>query len=275
MPSSSEEFKEWIDLVNNQLQIFDSKEEVLFLGGTRYYVPVDAYFTGKKYAPLVGKSLGGGKAYLHKSVIEHHRKKNKNHYFLINQNLKEIKFMKTLKQKSIEIAINYFNTYALLYFLVGILATLVTVWFKPLDLGIIAIPPSSWVIGFSFLLITLIAEKYGNQVASKMIWILLALTSIICFILGYSQMLVLASGVAFVAGQFATKSLYNFTKHSLISSMIGSMIDAIIWILLGLSPIGIGSVPWDMFIFAVAGQVIIQFIMQWLANLLHEIIQDK
>ena len=88
-------------------------------------------------------------------------------------------------------------------------------------------------------------------------------------------MLVLASGVAFVAGQFATKSLYNFTKHSLISSMIGSMIDAIIWIFLGLSPIGIGSVPWDMFIFAVAGQVIIQFIMQWLANLLHDIIQDK
>lgn len=183
--------------------------------------------------------------------------------------------MKTRKQKSIEIARNYFNTYALLYFLVGILATLVTVWFKPLDLGIIAIPPSSWVTGFSFLLITLIAEKYGNQVASKMIWILLALTSIICFILGYSQMLVVASGVAFVAGQFATKSLYNFTKHSLISSMIGSMIDAIIWIFLGLSPIGIGSVPWDMFIFAVAGQVIIQFIMQWLANLLHEIIQDR
>ena len=81
LPSSSEEFKEWTDLVNNQLQIFDSKEEVLFLGGTRYYVPVDEYFTGKKYAPLVGKSLGGGKAYLHKSVIEHHRKKQKSLFY--------------------------------------------------------------------------------------------------------------------------------------------------------------------------------------------------
>ena len=86
--------------------------------------------------------------------------------------------------------------------------------------------------GFTFLLITIIAERYGDKVASKMIWILLALTSIICFILDYSQMLVLASGVAFVAGQFATKSLYNLTKNSLTSSMIGSMIDAILWILL-------------------------------------------
>ena len=81
LPSSSEEFKEWTDLVTNQLQAFDSKEEVLFLGGTRYYVPVDEYFTGKKYAPLVGKSLGGGKAYLHKSVIEHHRKKQKSLFY--------------------------------------------------------------------------------------------------------------------------------------------------------------------------------------------------
>ena len=83
-------------------------------------------------------------------------------------------------------------------------------------------------------------------------------------------MLVIASGVAFVAGQFATKFLYTLTENSLTSSMTGSMIDAIIWILLGLSPIGIGSVPWDMFIFAVVGQVLVQFIMQWLANLVHE-----
>lgn len=162
------------------------------------------------------------------------------------------------------------NTYAILYFTAGILATLVTVWFKPLDLGIIAIPPSSWVMGFTFLLISLITEKYGTKVASKMIWILLALTSIICFWLGYSQMLVIASGVAFVTGQFATKFLYSLTDNSLTSSMTGSMIDAIIWILLGLSPIGIGSVPWSMFIFAVVGQVVVQFIMQWLANLVHD-----
>ena len=162
------------------------------------------------------------------------------------------------------------NAYAILYFIAGILATLVTVWFKPLDLGLIVIPPSSWLMGLTFLLITLIAEKYGDKVASKMIWILLALTSIICFLLGYSQMLVIASGVAFVAGQFATKFLYSLTDNSLTSSMTGSMIDAIIWILLGLSPIGIGSVPWDMFIFAVVGQVLVQFIMQWLANLVHD-----
>ena len=77
LPSSSEDYQDWLDLVTKQLKGFDSKEEVLFLGGARYYVPVDEYFTGKKYAPLLGKSLGGGKAYLHDSVAAHHRKKQK------------------------------------------------------------------------------------------------------------------------------------------------------------------------------------------------------
>lgn len=75
--ANNDEYKKWLDLVTEQLKDFDSTEEVLFLGGARYYTPVDEYFTGKKYAPLVGKSLGGGKAYLHNSVVNHHRKKQK------------------------------------------------------------------------------------------------------------------------------------------------------------------------------------------------------
>ena len=77
LPSASEDYQKWLDLVTEQLQAFDSEEEALFLGGVRYYAPVDEYFTGVKYAPLIGKSLGGGKAYLHNSVISHHRKKQK------------------------------------------------------------------------------------------------------------------------------------------------------------------------------------------------------
>ena len=77
LPYSTEGYQDWLDLITKQLQDFDSKEEVLFLGGTRYYVPVDEYFTGKKYAPLLGKMIGEGKAYLYNSVASHHQKKQK------------------------------------------------------------------------------------------------------------------------------------------------------------------------------------------------------
>ena len=169
----------------------------------------------------------------------------------------------------------YLNPYVILYLISGIMATLVTIWFKPLDLGLIAIPPSSWVMGFTFLYITIIADRLGNKIAGNMIWILLILTSFICFLMDYSQGIVFASGIAFLVGQLSTKALYNLTKHSLASSMIGSFIDAVIWILLGLSPIGIGSVPWSMFINAVIGQVVIQFLMQYLANKIYSTFYQK
>lgn len=136
----------------------------------------------------------------------------------------------------------FFNIYTLLYLLVGVLGTLVTVWFRPLQVAGLAIPPSSWLMGFSFLLITIIRDRYGTSVSSKMIWILLSITAVICLILQYTLMLVIASGVAFVVGQFCTKGFYTYGIERSISGIMGSIIDAAIWIVLGLGPIGVGTV---------------------------------
>lgn len=164
----------------------------------------------------------------------------------------------------------YLSIYVSLYLLVGILGTLVTVWFEPLTLGPLTIPPSSWLMGFSFLLITLIQDAYGSKLSGQMIWILLALTALLCVLLDYTLMLVLASGVAFVVGQFTTKTLYTFGTSRTASSMVGSVVDVGIWIFLGLSPIGVGTVPWERFFQAILGQVLIQLILQVIAVKLYD-----
>lgn len=163
----------------------------------------------------------------------------------------------------------YLNIYVTLYLLVGIFGALVTLWFNPWDLGIVSIPPSSWLMGFSFLLITIIQDRSGSSVASKMIWILLACTAVVCLVNNYSQMIVVASGVAFLVGQYVTKIMYSLHVNRTASSMSGSVVDAAIWILLGLSPIGIGTVPWEMYFRAVWGQVVIQIMMQVIAAQLY------
>lgn len=164
----------------------------------------------------------------------------------------------------------FVNIYTVLYLLVGILGTLVTVWFTPITVGPITIPPSSWLMGFSFLLITLIQDAYGSKVSGRMIWILLAITALICVLLNYTLMLVLASGIAFVVGQFTTKTLYTFGTSRTASSMVGSVVDVGIWIFLGLSPIGVGTVPWERFFQAVLGQVLVQLILQGIAGKLYD-----
>lgn len=163
----------------------------------------------------------------------------------------------------------FFNIYTLLYILVGVLGTLVTVWFKPLQVAGLAIPPSSWLMGFSFLLITIIHDRYGTSVSSKMIWILLSITAVTCILLQYTLMLVIASGVAFVVGQFCTKGFYTYGIERSISGIMGSIIDAAIWIVLGLSPIGVNTVSWSIIPYAIVGQVIVQVILQYIAGRLY------
>lgn len=51
-------FREWSQMVTEQLQSFDKTEDIVFLGNQHYYKPIDSYFVGKKYAPLLGLKPG-------------------------------------------------------------------------------------------------------------------------------------------------------------------------------------------------------------------------
>lgn len=82
-------------------------------------------------------------------------------------------------------------------------------------------------------------------------------------------MLVIASGVAFVVGQFCTKGFYTYGIERSISGIMGSIIDAAIWIVLGLSPIGVNTVSWSIVPYAIVSQVVVQVILQYIAGRLY------
>ena len=159
--------------------------------------------------------------------------------------------------------------YSALYIALIVVSNMVTIWFKPISIGTILVPPSSWFMGFTFLLINIISAKESKLWTSSLIWIGLGITSLICFIQQLPQSIVIASGVAFIVSQYVSNLLYNKLKKghddgflNFVCSFLGSLIDAAIWIVLGLSPLGIGSVLWSGVIWAIAGQVIVQAILQ-------------
>ena len=51
-------FREWSQMVTEQLQSFDKTEDIVFLGNQHYYNPIDSYFVGQKQAPLLGLKPG-------------------------------------------------------------------------------------------------------------------------------------------------------------------------------------------------------------------------
>nr|DAI22261.1 MAG TPA: YaaA [Caudoviricetes sp.] len=63
-------FRDWSNKVINQLQGFDKGEDIVFLGNQHYFKPVDAYFVGKKQAPLLGLSPGKQLARLSEELDE-------------------------------------------------------------------------------------------------------------------------------------------------------------------------------------------------------------
>ncbi|MNH45116.1 hypothetical protein D3C79_1074790 [compost metagenome] len=48
----------------------------------------------------------------------------------------------------------------------------------------------------------------------------------------------------------------------LYSGIVGGFLDSAIFVIIGLSPIGAGFVPWEAVPYAILGQMIIKFIMQ-------------
>lgn len=51
-------FKEWSQMVTEQLRSFDKTEDIVFLGNQHYYRPIDSYFVGQKQSPLLGLKPG-------------------------------------------------------------------------------------------------------------------------------------------------------------------------------------------------------------------------
>lgn len=163
--------------------------------------------------------------------------------------------------------------YSIAYIVLVVIANLVTIYFVPLNVKGILIPPSSWFMGFTFLLINLISKYEKPKFAASLIWVGLFLTSLICFMQSLPQSLVVSSGVAFWISQKASVFIFDKLSNKLdskianaLSSNIGSIIDATIWISLGLSPLGIGTVAYIDIPSAVLGQVLVQFILQSIAS---------
>ena len=166
--------------------------------------------------------------------------------------------------------------YSILYVALVVISNLVTIYFKPVTILGLVVPPSSWFMGFTFLLINLISSTRSKRFSGSLIWIGLAITSIICFAQNLSQAIVVASSLAFIVSQKLSNFLFRYWTSKTnpnglnpnqswinpVSSFIGSTTDAAIWIILGLSPLGIGSVSWIEVPSAILGQVIVQGVLQ-------------
>ena len=159
----------------------------------------------------------------------------------------------------------------ILYLAIIVIANVLTVAIPPVSILGLLVPTSSWFMGFTFILGNKMVKEKGSKYSNTAIALGLVLSAIACYVLGYAQSIVIASGVAFTVSQLAGTYLYkglqsiDVRRSNEISSMTGSFIDVVLFVVIGLSPLGTNAVSWIHIPNAVAGQLIVQLTLQYIA----------
>ncbi|RPJ94596.1 VUT family protein [Rummeliibacillus sp. TYF005] len=154
-----------------------------------------------------------------------------------------------------------------LYLCAIVLANVITANFAPLQFGVFIIPYGSFLIGATFILRDLVQNKYGKKKTYLFIGLALILSAISSYLLGDTLWIVFASAVSFAVSETTDTEIYSRLKASIsmrimYSGIFGGILDSSIFVIIGLSPLGAGMVPWNAVWMAILGQVIIKISMQ-------------
>lgn len=156
----------------------------------------------------------------------------------------------------------------LLYLAVIVFANVITAKFPPFEWGMFIIPYGTLFIGVTFILRDLVQKKYGRAKTYVFILTALVLSAISSYLLGDTLWIVFASALSFLISETTDTEIYSrlkvpFTMRVLYSGIVGGILDSVVFVVIGLSPIGAGFLPWNLVGYAILGQITFKIIMQF------------
>ncbi|BDH63183.1 hypothetical protein MTP04_33130 [Lysinibacillus sp. PLM2] len=159
------------------------------------------------------------------------------------------------------------------YLLSIVIANVVTARFAPLELGVFIVPMGTLFVGATFIFRDLVQNKYGRAKTYLFIFIALFLSAGVSFSLGDTLMIVAASALSFLIAETADTEIYTRLKLPMAwrvfySGIVGGLFDSVVFVIVGLSPLGAGFLPWEAVPAAIVGQVIVKTIIQMIGALI-------
>lgn len=160
----------------------------------------------------------------------------------------------------------------LFYLLSIVTANVVTARFAPLEFGMFIVPMGTLFVGATFIFRDLVQNKYGRAKTYAFIFLALLLSGLVSFSLGDTLMIVAASALSFVIAETADTEIYTRLKLPMAwrvfySGIVGGFLDSVVFVIVGLSPLGAGFIPWEAVPAAILGQVIVKTTIQMIGAL--------
>jgi queuosine precursor transporter len=155
----------------------------------------------------------------------------------------------------------------IMYLIAIIAANVITAAYAPLIMGPFIVPMGTLLIGATFIFRDLVQNKYGRGKTYLFIVIALILSALVSFLLGDTLLIVLASALSFAVAETTDTEIYTRLKLPMAwrvfySGLVGGLLDSVIFVIIGLSPLGANFLPWEAVPFAILGQVIVKTIIQ-------------
>lgn len=155
----------------------------------------------------------------------------------------------------------------LLYLISIVIANVVTAAFAPLQFGMFIVPMGTLFVGATFIFRDLVQNKYGRAKTYLFIFIALAFSALASFMLGDTLLIVFASAISFVVAETADTEIYTRLKLPMAwrvfySGIVGGFLDSVIFVVIGLSPLGANILPWEAVPAAIVGQIIVKTVIQ-------------
>ena len=159
-----------------------------------------------------------------------------------------------------------------LYLLLIVATNIVTAAIEPLSIagGALIVPAGSLFAGAVFVLRDLVQLKHGKSTAYTLILLATILSAGMSIAQGDVAHIAFASSAAFFLSESADTEIFSrvhkplYTRIAL-SGIIGGLLDSTVFVVLGLSPIGTGALPWGTVPSAVAGQILVKTCVQMIA----------
>ena len=128
-------------------------------------------------------------------------------------------------------------------------------------------------IGATFIFRDLVQNKYGRAKTYIFIFVALAFSALASFILGDTLLIVAASAISFIVAETADTEIYTRLKLPMAwrvfySGIVGGFLDSVIFVVIGLSPLGANFLPWEAVPAAIVGQIIVKTVIQMIGALI-------
>lgn len=170
--------------------------------------------------------------------------------------------------------------YILLYLLAITSANVLTASYAPLNLGSLIVPAGSFLIGATFIFRDLVQNAVGRRNVYIIIAAAMVLSAVTSAALRDTLWIVFASALTFLFSETTDTEIYTRLKlpmslRVLYSGVAGGVVDSVIFVIAGLSPLGAGILPWEAVGYAIAGQIAVKVVMQLIGTLVVQFIPSR